>query len=65
MPKMKTNKAAAKRFKITGSGKLLRDRPFHKHLLQCKSANKKRKMLNEAGVSKTDMKRIKSMLPGI
>lgn len=65
MPKMKTRKAAAKRFKVTGSGKVTRRRQGSKHLLAHESAKLKRTRANDEVVSDADMKKIKSMLPYI
>jgi len=63
--KSKTKKAAAKRFKISGSGKILRKKAFRKHILEWKTQKKKRKYRKEAVVGKTDAKRVRQMLPGI
>ena len=65
MPKMKTKKAAAKRFKVTGGHKLLRSHANTKHLLECKASKRKSKLGKSAIVKKSDMGRLKSMLPGI
>jgi len=59
----KTKKAAAKRFKITGTGKILRSHAGKRHLLQSKSAKRKRHLAKSALVDKTDMARIKENLP--
>ena len=63
MPKMKTRKSASKRYKVTGSGKVIYKKMGLRHILTKKSS--KRKMdLRKAGVlSKTETKRAKSMLP--
>ena len=45
MPKLKTRKAAAKRFKATGTGKFMRRRAFHNHLLDHKTPKQKRQLL--------------------
>jgi len=65
MPKAKTKKAAAKRFKITGSGKILRKKAFKSHILEWKSSKRKRKYRKEAAVGKTDRGRVRHMIPGI
>lgn len=65
MPKMKTKKSAMKRFKITAKGKVMRDKTKHRHLLECKTTGKKRKMRKKYQVSGTDMRRIRAMLPGL
>lgn len=64
MPKMKTRKAAAKRFHITGSGKIRFKKPGLRHILTKKSRNRKRN-LRKAGYisSKTTAKTIKVMVP--
>jgi large subunit ribosomal protein L35 len=59
----KTKKAAAKRFKITGTGKILRAQSSRRHLLQSKSAKRKRQLAKAALVDKTDMARIKETMP--
>ncbi len=59
----KTRKAVAKRFKITGSGKVLRTRAGRRHLLSCKSAKRKRNLAKAAVVDETDVARIKLNLP--
>lgn len=62
MPKMKTNKAAAKRFKRTGSGKLKRDRAFGSHMFANKTTKQKRHLRKAELVSKGDQKRIEQMV---
>ena len=59
----KTRKAVAKRFKITGTGKVLRQHASRRHLLSSKSAKRKRHMAKSAVVDKTDMARIKLNMP--
>jgi len=59
----KTRKSVAKRFKVTGTGKILRSKASRRHLLATKSANKKRKMAKSAVVDSTDVARIKASLP--
>ena len=63
MPKLKTKKAAAKRFKISGSGKILRKKAFRSHILEWKRSKNKRKYRKQAVVGKTDAKRVMQMLP--
>ncbi len=65
MPKMKTNKSAAKRFKKTAKGKLKRGHAFKSHILTKKTAKKKRNLRKSDIVRSEDRKRLKSMLPGI
>jgi large subunit ribosomal protein L35 len=59
----KTRKSVAKRFKVTGTGKVLRTRGGRRHLLQCKSAKRKRKLGRPVLVHDTDGARIKANLP--
>ncbi|MEB3173354.1 MAG: 50S ribosomal protein L35 [Cyanobacteriota bacterium] len=63
MPKLKTRKAAAKRFKVTGSGKFLRRRAFHNHLLDHKSPKRKRYLGTMAVVDERDADNVALMLP--
>jgi large subunit ribosomal protein L35 len=63
--KIKVKKAAAKRFKITGSGKVKRYNAGRRHLLEHKAPGKKRGKRLEADVVDSDMKKIKKMLPGV
>lgn len=64
MPKSKTRRAAAKRFKKTGSGKLKRRKAYHSHILTKKSPKRKRKLRKATLVDKADVKRVKRMLSG-
>ena len=63
MPKMKTSKAAAKRFKVTGSGKLKRNKAYKRHILTKKSAKTKRNLRKPAMVDSTNVKTMKKILP--
>lgn len=63
MPKMKTHKGAAKRFRVTGKGKIVRNRAYKSHILEKKSAKRKRQLRHSVVVSDNDYKRIKRMLP--
>ena len=63
MPKLKTNRAAAKRFTATGTGKLKRSKANKQHILGKKSPKRKRKLRRQTLVSKKDHKSIKLMLP--
>lgn len=56
MPKMKTRKAVAARFKVTGTGKLVRRRPGKRHILTKKSSNRKRHLSGTALVDKGQTK---------
>lgn len=59
----KTRKAVAKRFKITGTGKVLRSHASKRHLLQSKSAKRKRQLAKAGLVDVSDLARIKENLP--
>jgi large subunit ribosomal protein L35 len=63
MLKLKTRKAAAKRYKITGNNNFLRRHAFKGHLLRKKSNTQKRKLSQTILVSTSDSKSIKLMLP--
>jgi len=63
MPKMKTNRGAAKRFKTTGSGKIKRSKAFTSHILTKKSTKRKRGLRQADVVSAADTKSIKKILP--
>lgn len=56
MPKMKTHKAIASRIKVTGTGKLLRQKPGHRHKLTKKSSKRKRRLSHQALVCETQLK---------
>ncbi len=62
MPKMKTHRGAAKRFKKTGTGKITRSRRNKQHILTKKSPKRKRNLRKGAIVEKVDEKRLKQML---
>ena len=62
MPKMKTNKSMASRFKVTGTGKLMRRRPGKRHNLSKKSSLRKRKLSYPALVNKGQLKMYKRMI---
>ena len=63
MPKMKTCRAAAKRFKKTGTGKLKRNKAYKSHILTKKSQKRKRNLRKAAVVDSTNLKNIKKALP--
>ena len=63
MPKMKTSRAAAKRFKVTGTGKLKRNKAFKQHILTKKSAKRKRNLRQAAMTDATNIKNMKKILP--
>ena len=65
MPKMKTTKAAAKRFKKTGTGLLKRNKAYKSHILTKKSQKRKRNLRKAAITDATNVKAIKKILPYI
>ncbi|MBX2845186.1 MAG: 50S ribosomal protein L35 [Saprospiraceae bacterium] len=62
MPKMKTNSSAKKRFKLTGSGKIKRNKAYKSHLLTKKSTKRKRHLNGSTVLEKSDESRVKAML---
>ncbi len=62
MPKMKTSKTAAKRFKKTGTGRLRREQANNQHLFEKKSSRRKRRLEADADVHPGDAKKIKRLL---
>ncbi len=62
MPKMKTKRGAAKRFKITASGKIKRKKAFKSHILTKKSRKRKRNLRQATLVKDTELSRVKTML---
>ena len=65
MPKMKTTKAAAQRFKKTGTGLLKRNKAYKSHILTKKSQKRKRNLRKAAITDATNVKAIKKILPYI
>lgn len=63
MPKMKTKRGAAKRFKLTGSGQIKRSKAFTSHILTKKTTKRKRNLRKSALVNSTDIKGIRRILP--
>ena len=63
MPKQKTNRAAAKRFKVTGTGKLKRNKAYKSHILTKKTTKLKRNLRKPAMVDATNVKNMKKVLP--
>ena len=64
MPKMKPHSGSSKRFRITGTGKIMRRRAGRNHLLEHKSSTKTRRLYNEIELSSADAKRVKKLLGG-
>ncbi len=62
MPKMKTHRGAAKRFKVTGTGKLRRRQVNMNHMLEKKSPKRKRRLKTEATIAPGDAPRVNRML---
>ena len=63
MPKLKTHRGAAKRFKKTGTGKFTRAAAFKRHILTSKSTKLKRKLRHDHPVSDQDTAKLRFMLP--
>lgn len=63
MPKMKTHKGAAKRFKVTGTGKIKRNSSHNAHKFGAKSSKQKRRLDNPAVLTDADKQRLKKMIP--
>ena len=61
--KMKTKRAAAKRFKVTGTGKLMRNKAYKRHILTKKSTKRQRNLRHAGLVDATNVKAMKSILP--
>ena len=64
MPKMKTNRSAAKRFRKTGSGKIRRNKAFTNHNFTGKTRARKNRLAKPGLVHKTDEKRVERMING-
>jgi large subunit ribosomal protein L35 len=63
MPKMRTNRSAAKRFKSTGTGKLKRNKAYKSHILTKKSTKRKRNLRKTAITDSSNVKNMKKILP--
>ena len=63
MPKMKSNRGAAKRFKTTGTGKFRRSKAFTSHILTKKTAKRKRNLRKSGLVDSTNVRGVRRMLP--
>jgi large subunit ribosomal protein L35 len=61
--KLKTHKGAAKRFKLSARGKIIRGHAFARHILTSKSSKRKRKLDQTTVVSKADVRHVRAMLP--
>ena len=63
MPKMRTKKAAAKRLKVTATGKLMARSGWKRHLLEAKSPKRRRKLRKARLIAKADQPRLKKLVP--
>jgi large subunit ribosomal protein L35 len=63
MPKIKTKRGAAKRFKVTGTGRVRRRRAYHSHILTSKNRKKKRHLSQGAMIEKVDQAGVKRLIP--
>ncbi|MCK5266712.1 MAG: 50S ribosomal protein L35 [Spirochaetes bacterium] len=63
MPKIKTNRGAAKRFRVNANGKVKRKKAFKSHILTKKSTTRKRNLRQSDVVSKADIKKVKKLVP--
>ncbi|HZK40235.1 MAG TPA: 50S ribosomal protein L35 [Atribacterota bacterium] len=63
MPKMKTHKSSAKRFKVSSSGKIIRSKAYKSHLLTKKTTKRKRNLRKATTVSSAEVKKVKVLLP--
>lgn len=63
MPKIKTNKSAAKRFRITGSGKIKRNKAYKQHILSSKGKKRKRHLRRGTLVAAVEVKNIRKLIP--
>ena len=63
MPKMKTNRGAAKRFKVTGTGKVVRSKAYSSHILTKKSSKRKRNLRKAGMLSPAEVRKVKTLLP--
>ncbi len=63
MPKLKTHRGAAKRFKRTASGKFMRSKAFKRHILTSKTRSRKRSLRGTFVVADADQAKLRTMLP--
>ena len=63
MPKIKTNRAAAKRFRVTGSGKIKRNKAYKRHILSSKGKKQKRHLRKATTVAAVEAKNIHKLIP--
>ena len=62
MPKVKTNSSAKKRFSFTGTGKIKRHHAFHSHILTKKTKKRKRNLVHDTLVDRTNLKQVRDLL---
>jgi large subunit ribosomal protein L35 len=62
MPKLKTHRGAAKRFKVTGSGKILREKAYKGHILTKKNAKRKRRLGKKEEVDISNRKKVRRLI---
>ncbi len=62
MPKMKTHRGAAKRFKVTGSGRILRRKAYRNHLFEAKPSKRTRRLAREAEVTGGDRAQVRRLI---
>jgi large subunit ribosomal protein L35 len=63
VPKIKTKRSAAKRFKVTGSGKIKRNKAFKRHILSSKNKKRKRNLRHATMVAAVEQKNIRKLIP--
>ena len=63
MPKVKTNSSAKKRFKVTGTGKIMHQKAFKRHILTKKTTKSKRQLRGITNVDAADVKSVMRMMP--
>jgi large subunit ribosomal protein L35 len=63
VPKIKTNRAAAKRFRVTGTGKIKRNKGFKSHILSTKNKKRKRQLRKASTVSAVEARNIRQLIP--
>ena len=63
MPKIKTNRSAAKRFRVTGTGKLMRNKAYKRHILTKKTTKNKRNLRKATVIDATNVASMKKILP--
>ena len=63
MPKIKTNRAAAKRFRVTGTGKIKRSKAYRRHILSSKGKKQKRHLRKATTVAAVESKNIRKLIP--